>query len=117
MTPNPNRTESKPATLHVAILGAGFSGTMVAVHLLRMARDAHQDVRVQLIDPAPIARGRAYAATSPEHRLNVPAVAMSAFPDDPDHFARWAHARGAAANGAEFLSRGLYGDYLTEIVA
>lgn len=100
----------------MAVLGAGFSGTMVAVHLRRMARDGRENVRVRLVDPTPIGRGRAYAATSPEHRLNVRAAAMSAFPDDPGHFERWAHARGASVNGAEFLPRGLYGDYLAEIV-
>jgi uncharacterized NAD(P)/FAD-binding protein YdhS len=110
------RTESESAILDVAVLGAGFSGAMVAIHLLRMARDARENVRVRLVDPAPVGRGRAYVATSPEHRLNVRAAGMSAFPDDPDHFARWAHARGASANGAEYLPRGLYGDYLTEIV-
>lgn len=100
----------------MAILGAGFSGVMVAIHLLRMTRDAPENGRVRLVDHAPIGRGRAYAATSPEHRLNVRAAAMSAFPDDPDHFARWAHARGASVNGDEFLPRGLYGDYITELV-
>jgi uncharacterized NAD(P)/FAD-binding protein YdhS len=117
LTEIPNRRpESESATLDVAVLGAGFSGAMVAIHVLRMARDALQSVRVRLVDLAPIGRGRAYAATSPEHRLNVRAAGMSAFPDDPDHFARWAHARGASVNGAEFLPRGVYGDYLTEIV-
>ncbi|HEV8128431.1 MAG TPA: FAD/NAD(P)-binding protein, partial [Candidatus Eisenbacteria bacterium] len=109
--------KSSPATLDVAILGAGFSGAMVATHLLRMARDAKADVRVRLVDPTAIGRGRAYATTSPAHRLNVRAAVMGAFPDDPEHFARWAHARDASMNGDGYLPRGLYGDYVAEIVA
>jgi uncharacterized NAD(P)/FAD-binding protein YdhS len=107
---------SSSATLDVAILGAGFSGAMVATHLLRMAHDAKADVLVRVVDPAPIGRGRAYATTSPAHRLNVRAAGMSAFPDDPDHFARWVHARDASMNGAGYLPRRSYGDYIAEIL-
>ena len=39
---------------------------------------------------------------------------MSLFPDDPDHFVRWL---GPRADGAAFVSRRLYGDYVAEIVA
>ena len=59
----------------IAIIGAGFSGTATAVHLLRGARSP---VRIVLIDDQPqIAAGLAY---SPGHRdclLNVPAGQMS----------------------------------------
>jgi uncharacterized NAD(P)/FAD-binding protein YdhS len=103
-------------TFDVAILGAGFSGAMVATHLLRMSRDANADVRVRIVDPAPIGRGRAYATTSPAHRLNVRAAVMGAFPDDPEHFARWAHARNRSWNDDEYLPRGSYGDYIAEIL-
>lgn len=75
---------------HVAIIGAGFSGTLQAINLLR-----HEGPRATLIERAPVAgTGLAYGAAHPSHVLNVRAANMSAFPDDPSHFVRWLEARG-----------------------
>jgi uncharacterized NAD(P)/FAD-binding protein YdhS len=95
----------------VAIIGAGASGTLQALHLKRAGAD------VVLIDRGPVpGRGVAYSTKRPEHLLNVPARRMSAFSDDPDHFERWFAAR--AGGGAEdYAPRMLYGDYLTELLA
>ena len=60
-------------------------------------------------------RGVAYSTGRPEHLLNVPARRMSAFPDEPDHFARWYGEHGGDAE--EFAPRMLYGDYLEEQLA
>jgi uncharacterized NAD(P)/FAD-binding protein YdhS len=94
---------------HVVIVGAGFSGTMLAVQLARLG-----ELRVTLVErgPAP-GRGIAYATRDPAHLLNVRAGKMSAFPDDPGHFARWLAGRGLG--GAEdFARRRDYGAYLQE---
>jgi uncharacterized NAD(P)/FAD-binding protein YdhS len=73
----------------VAIIGAGFSGTMAAIHL-RHALPA--DHVVYLFDKTGrFARGPAYAASAAPHLLNVRALNMSAFADDPGHFDRWMH--------------------------
>jgi len=90
----------------VAVVGAGASGTLQAVHLAR------RGVEVALIDrgPAP-GRGVAYGTARPEHLLNVPARRMSAFPDDPSHFTRW---WGGSDEG--FAPRMVYGDYLRELL-
>jgi NADPH-dependent 2,4-dienoyl-CoA reductase/sulfur reductase-like enzyme len=54
----------------VAIVGSGFSGTMVAVHLAR----AQRGLRVALIDRSKtFARGVAYGTTDHKHLLNLPA--------------------------------------------
>ena len=46
---------------------------------------------VTLIESASVAgRGVAYATSCSWHLLNVPAANMSAFPEDPEHFVRWA---------------------------
>lgn len=97
----------------VLIVGAGFSGSLVAIHLLR--EDA--ELRVILIEK----RGRfglgvAYSTNIDAHLLNVPAGKMSAFAAEPDHFLDWLRApdHGAMpdAGPESFVSRRLYGKYL-----
>jgi uncharacterized NAD(P)/FAD-binding protein YdhS len=100
-----------PRIEHVAIVGAGFSGTLQAINLLR-----HHGPRVTLIERrGAFARGVAYSTTSPAHLLNVRAANMSALPDDPGHFVRWLaeHGRGTATC---FASRRDYGAYLAELL-
>lgn len=97
---------------HVAIIGAGFSGTLQAINLLR-----HDGPRATLIERAPVAgTGLAYGAAHPSHVLNVRAANMSAFPDDPGHFVRWLEARGMADAAAAFIPRVTYGEYLRELL-
>jgi uncharacterized NAD(P)/FAD-binding protein YdhS len=71
---------------HVLIVGGGYSGTMLAVNLLRLG-----SARVTLAERRrdQLARGVAYSAADDSHLLNVRAGNMSAFPDDREHFARW----------------------------
>lgn len=97
---------------HVAIIGGGFSGTLLAVNLLR-----HDGPRATLIERRPhTARGVAYAAAHPDHLLNVRADNMSALPDDPGHFARWLETtHGGRIKG--FAPRLVYGDYLDALLA
>lgn len=54
----------------------------------------------------------AYGTQSSHHVLNVPAGNMSAFPDDPEHFLRFAQKADAGTTAASFVPRRLYGDYL-----
>jgi len=93
----------------VAILGAGFCGTVVAVNLLRLQRGP---LRIVLVDDAPLARGLAYAAHDYPYLLNVPAGRMSASSHSPLEFLHFAQQRLPAATAADFLPRALYGDYL-----
>lgn len=97
---------------HVVIIGAGFSGTLQAINLLR-----HEGPRATLIERAPVAgTGLAYGAAHPSHVLNVRAGNMSAFPDDPSHFVRWLEARGVQNAPAAFIPRVTYGEYLRELL-
>lgn len=97
---------------HVAIIGAGFSGTLQAINLLR-----HEGPRATLIERAPVAgTGLAYGAAHPSHVLNVRAANMSAFPDDPGHFVRWLEARGVPGGATAFIPRVTYGEYLRELL-
>ncbi len=93
----------------VAIVGGGFSGTMAAAQLARLG------IRSLLIEGSSRAgRGTAYATPEPAHLLNVRAEGMSAWPDDPAHFARYFAAHGGAPR--EFTERRLFGDYLSGIL-
>jgi uncharacterized NAD(P)/FAD-binding protein YdhS len=98
----------------VAIIGGGFSGCMLATQLLR--RDP--STSVTLVDPAPVVGlGVAYATTYASHLLNVPAGNMSALPDDPEHFVRWARLHYDSEIEAEdFLPRRVYGQYIQSIL-
>jgi uncharacterized NAD(P)/FAD-binding protein YdhS len=100
----------------VAIIGGGASGALVAANLLRRRHAA--GMRIVVIERRhELARGVAYSTTHPEHRLNVPAAEMGVWPDDQRHFVRWAAARGIALAGREFAPRGLFGEYLADVLA
>jgi uncharacterized NAD(P)/FAD-binding protein YdhS len=105
----------------VAIIGGGFSGTMVAIHVLRTAPEG---ARVVLIERRKVVgRGVAYSTDCPDHLLNVPADRMSAFPDEPDHFYWWAKRQEGqpgfpvTVSPGDFLPRRLYGVYLEVLLA
>lgn len=97
---------------HVAIVGAGASGTIQALHLLR------QGVRrLTLIErEREPGRGTAYGTRRPEHLLNVTARRMIVWPTEPDHFARWWGER-YGGDPDDYAPRMLFGDYLTEQLA
>src|SRR5580698_7300495 len=76
----------------IAIIGAGFSGTMAAIHL---RRELPSDYVIYLFErTGRFARGLAYAASDTPHLLNVRSINMSAFPEDSEHFARWIEQEG-----------------------
>lgn len=100
----------------VVIIGAGFSGVVTAVHLLR--RGVGAPLQVILINRSGwMARGVAYGTRVRTHLLNVPAGRMSAFAEDEDSFLRFARTQDASIAGGSFVSRNLYGDYLEQILA
>ncbi len=103
----------------IAVIGAGFSGTIAVLHLLRRLP---ADQPVLLCERAPeFARGVAYATGENEHLLNVRATNMSALADEPQHFADWLKRRPTQdglheTEAGVFASRGLYGQYLRSIL-
>jgi uncharacterized NAD(P)/FAD-binding protein YdhS len=94
----------------VVIVGAGFSGTMVARNLLTLARE--RALHVVLIDRAQTAGGLAYAERAYPYLLNVPAERMSATSADSSEFVRFARQQIPTAAATDFLPRELYGQYL-----
>ena len=106
-----------------AIIGAGFSGTMVAINLARQSR---VKLRIALIERAGApGSGVAYGTTDTHHLLNVRAKQMGAFADDPAHFYTWLQAHPEALENAgvadlypdSFIPRLIYGEYLRDILA
>ena len=112
-------SESTPAPRTVAIIGGGFSGTLLALKLTA----ARPGWRILLIDPVVRpGRGLAYGACEPYHLLNVPAHRMETglTPPFQDWLAGAGHHLDEALVEADgvladaFLPRGLLGDYLQE---
>lgn len=103
----------------IGIVGAGFTGALLAAHLARQARGP---LRIALIERrGEFGPGLAYSTKDAGHLLNVRAGNMSAFPDDPDHFIRWLAKRdgGKAAHGSTglvFATRRDYGAYIAEVL-
>jgi len=101
-----------------AIIGAGFSGTAMAMHLLRHAPAGD---RILLFEKAPrLGRGVAYGTSDPRHLLNIRAGRMGAFDEDPQGFLTWLNGPGSGdieplrrpVSPDAFVPRRFYGRYL-----
>ena len=102
----------------IAIVGGGASGTLTASHLLDVATEAAVPLRLVLIDRfGRHGLGQAYATSDPCHLLNATADRMSAYDGDPGHLLRWTRETGTDRDGADFLSRGVFGRYLCHVLA
>ena len=102
----------------VCIVGGGFTGVAVAVHV---ALGARRPLEVVIVEPRRmLGGGVAYSSTDPAHRTNVPASRMSLFTGDDAHFARWLAATGALRDDPEaeqpdgrvYPRRGTFGRYV-----
>jgi uncharacterized NAD(P)/FAD-binding protein YdhS len=103
-------------TRTLAIVGAGFSGTLLALHALRRAPAG---TNVILIERGRrFGHGLAYATGNANHVLNVPAARMSAFHDRPCHFLDWlqAHPTYFASTGQAFVPRQAFGAYIRDLL-
>ncbi len=117
--PNPTHFAGRPAERRIAIVGAGFTGSILAAHLLR---GAETPTVVHLIECGRRhGAGVAYSTANGAHLLNVRAYNMSAYPDDPRHFLRWLWSRDGDGHvppsGHAFVSRALYGAYIRDVLA
>jgi uncharacterized NAD(P)/FAD-binding protein YdhS len=94
----------------VLIIGGGFSGTMLAIQLLRR----NSQLKVAVVDKGKVpGRGLAYSSHYRFHVLNVPAGNMSALPGERDHFFNWARdTHDSRVRREDFLPREIYGRYL-----
>ncbi|HTV79037.1 MAG TPA: FAD/NAD(P)-binding protein [Steroidobacteraceae bacterium] len=103
------------STRCIAIVGAGFCGTVTAMNLLR---EVHEEpLCIVLIDRDRHARGTAYAEQASSFLLNVPAGRMSASSHDGLDFLRFAQHTVPGATAEDYLPRSLYGEYLEDRLA
>jgi uncharacterized NAD(P)/FAD-binding protein YdhS len=104
----------------VAIIGAGFTGSLLAVNLLAVTGDTS----ILLFDGAGrFGRGLAYGTANADHVLNVRTSNMSAFADKPGHFIDWLVSTAPADDpldprqvAQDFVSRGRFGDYIASLL-
>jgi uncharacterized NAD(P)/FAD-binding protein YdhS len=97
--------------MRVAIVGAGYSGTIAAVEIARAAPGAG----IILIEKSGrFASGAAYGTNSAGHLLNVRARNMSALAGAPDHFADWAAGEGYSPD--DYVPRRDYRRYLAGLL-
>jgi uncharacterized NAD(P)/FAD-binding protein YdhS len=102
--------------LAIIIVGGGASGVLLAAHLLS---EPGADIRITLIEKrGAFGQGLAYSTTLDDHILNVSALGMSAYADDPEHFWRWLQAGGSVARDDPrvYVARHVYAEYLAEIL-
>src|SRR3954468_5610465 len=98
--------------MRVAVVGAGYSGTMAAVE----AKRACPAAEVSLVEKrGRFAAGAAYGTARLAHLLNARARSMSAFADAPDDFAAWL-AREGLGGPETFARRRDYARYLAEVL-
>jgi uncharacterized NAD(P)/FAD-binding protein YdhS len=103
----------------IAIVGAGFSGTLLALHLLRRCPAGS---KITLIERGvQFGRGAAYATGNPSHLLNVPAGKMSAFHDRPHDFVEWLEAQpdlpvSGPVTESSFVPRQVFGNYVRHLL-
>ncbi|MGV1947433.1 MULTISPECIES: FAD/NAD(P)-binding protein [unclassified Agrobacterium] len=108
------------ARLTVAVVGGGFTGAAMAMHLVA-GIGYPTDTSVVVIEPrSELGRGLAYSATDPAHRVNVPAARMTLFPDIPDDFERYVggiptrdDAELIGHDGLPYPKRSVFGEYVS----
>ena len=106
----------------IAVIGAGFSGVMTAIHLLWRCDPGE---RVYLVERGErVGPGLAYGTHNARHLVNVRAENMSAFADEPDHFVRWLEGleperraeAGERTIAGTFARRSVFGAYVQELL-
>lgn len=111
------------ADRQIVIVGGGFSGTALAIHLARLGSAG---LKVTIIEPRPqLGQGVAYGTVDPAHRINVPAARMQLSAEEEGDFDRWFRASTACqhdpgarwSDGSLYPQRGQFGAYIAEKLA
>lgn len=107
----------------VAIVGGGYAGTVLALHLIRTFRDGH----VVLVEPRDeLGGGLAYSIADAAHCINVPARQLGVSDTPDDRFIHWLETRhpdliGARPGGSDpartFVQRRWFGEFVRDRLA
>ncbi len=97
----------------VVIVGGGFSGTVLAVNLLRRPPTIPTDI-ILIERSERMGQGVAYARRGFPYLLNVAAARLSVNAADSLDFLRFARREHPSATAEDFLPRSVYGDYLED---
>jgi uncharacterized NAD(P)/FAD-binding protein YdhS len=100
----------------IAIVGGGFSGAVLAAHLLRHSSGGES---IAIINKEhSLGRGVAYSTECIDHLLNARAGDMSAWPDQGNHFLEWLRTeRDPSTHPDQFVSRSAFGQYAESVLA
>ncbi|MBA1232877.1 SidA/IucD/PvdA family monooxygenase [Pseudomonas viridiflava] len=98
----------------LAIVGAGFCGTVAAIEFIRACRAPAKLIIVE--QTGAFGPGLAYGDQSKSHVLNVPAGNMSALHGHPDSFLEYCLLNGLATGPGDFIPRREYGRYLSSLL-
>ena len=77
-------------SFRLAIIGTGFTGGMLCLHLARQGYDLTQACVIGTGTPDQLGHGAAYGCQHPDFRLNVRDDLMVIDADTPDEFVAWA---------------------------
>ncbi|MCL6706278.1 FAD/NAD(P)-binding protein [Pseudomonas sp. R2.Fl] len=89
----------------VAVIGGGFSGAALAIHL-RRRYGGRSPLRIVVFEPRErLGLGLAYGTREPAHRINVPAGKMTLYPDRPESFLEFVERHGIAAKDPDCIGR------------
>src|SRR5215218_3474802 len=99
----------------LAVVGAGASATFLLAELRRrLGADLPGTVLIEKARcPGP---GVAYRTADEDLRMNVRACQLTAVPDEPDHFTRWARAEAPATQADDYVPRARFGRYLRDVL-
>ena len=100
----------------ICIIGSGFSAASLALHLVS---DGLPGDCLTIVGPGRLGSGQAYGCVADDFRLNVRADLQRIWPDDPNHFVRWAAARlendhDAVTDVGTFYRRHDFADYVEQ---
>lgn len=93
------------------IIGGGVSGTLLAINLIKNNPD---NLVINIIekDKDKFNLGVAYHTSEITHLLNVRAIGMSIFKDEPEHFINWLNDNGYEYTKTDFVPRMIFGEYV-----
>ena len=98
---------------NLVIIGAGLSGTLLAMNLLK--QKSINPINIKLIDRnSETEMGPAYS-TNEDYLLNVPVEKMGAISNKPEHFFNWAVHKKINVRAGDYLPRKLYREYIKEL--